>query len=97
MFHFFFIVIISPKCPTTVWLLSASGADERGTHPLDKAVSHTDPSENTLSRGLLWDTLAKSHRVITSSAPLIPHANHSVAASVSFMTFTSLISLLFMP
>ncbi len=59
MCHFFFIVIISPKCPTAVWLLSASGADERGTHPLDKAVSHTDPSENTLSRGLLWDTLAK--------------------------------------
>lgn len=59
MCHFFFIVIISPKCPTTVWLLSASGADECGTHPLDKAVSHTDPIEYTLSRGLMWDTLAK--------------------------------------
>lgn len=64
MCHFFFIVIISPKCPTTVWLLSASGADERGTHPLDKAMSHTDPSENTLSRGLLWDTLANGYSFI---------------------------------
>ena len=64
MCHFFFIVIISPKCPTTVWFLSASGVDERGTRPLDKAVSHTDPSENTLSRGLLWDTLAKGYSFI---------------------------------
>ena len=64
MCHFFFIVIISPKCPTTVWFLSASGVDERGTHPLDKAMSHTGPSEKTLSRGLLWDTLAKGYSFI---------------------------------
>ena len=80
MCHFFFIVIISPKCPTAVWLLSAYGADERGTHPLDKAVSHTDPSENTLSRGLVWDTLAKSEIGLKSSpislCSYVPHRDH---------------------
>lgn len=46
----------SPKCPTTRWLLSASGTDERRTHPPNEAVSGTDHGENGLSRGSVPDT-----------------------------------------
>ena len=35
-----------------------SGADERGTYAHLEGVSHTHPNENTLYRGLMWDTLA---------------------------------------
>lgn len=37
-----------------------------GTHPQNEEVSHTNLIENTLSRGLVWDTLAKMIKVRSS-------------------------------
>ena len=51
----------SPKCPTVMGAERVCGADGRGTHPRYDHMSHTHPNENTLYRGLMWDTLAKHY------------------------------------
>ena len=41
-------MVSSPKCPTVMGAERVCGADERGTHPRNEHVSHTNPNENTL-------------------------------------------------
>ena len=51
--------LFSPKCPTFTPVRIHSLAGWCGTFPFPSPVSHAHRPENTLSRGWLWDTLAK--------------------------------------
>ena len=51
--------LFPPKCPTRTHARIRSLAGWCGTSPFPSPVSHAHRPENALSRGWLWDTLAK--------------------------------------
>ena len=54
-----------PKCPTTTRVRAYSQADERGTSPFPRLVSHTNPAHKAHGadeRGTLWREAPIRHK-----------------------------------